>query len=799
MHVFKKIPDYLKHADAKALCVLFLPIIFWQLPLLLPHRFWFWGDVAFYFYPMTALGMEQWRAGVAPLWTHLIQCGFPLLADGQGALLYPLNLVLYFIFPSPVANNLGIVIQTLLTAGLMYAFIRTMGMGRWPGIIAGWIWVFAGPIAISIGSPALSGLTWWPLLFLLAQRLSLRCSPRLIAATGLVMGMGWLGGFPQTTLYGICGASGYLFLKTLTVHNKNLRLMALILAGWALAGIIGVGIGAAQILPTLEMSSFSIRANGADYAFATQGSMLPLGLAGLILPNWARLADYWLSGPNEFIGFACFAAALLTIRRNMGPRIVFFWSLALIACFISFGKFNPLYQYIYNWPGLHFLRTPARFLYLSMFCLSLLSAAGFQRLFGNAPEHASEKRKMTLQLAVLVVLSLVGSIGGSVALHQNKTFFLNAAQTYVRRSMIGQAYKLQNEQYYQNRIGHMVADIASALNPLSMECIVSILMALVTIVLLALWLRRPQTARYVKIALCALVGTNFLFLWHGPLKVQSVSDLDAPALAQFCAKQSGFFRVYNVKSQEDIQAHALQRDRLDADYNLLFNVASTGVYSALGSKRYFELMGPLGNVELAFGTPPVSSREVQKGMPILSLLNARYVLSGEALTVSGLSRECFGPLFLYRNEKALDRAFVVAAAKIVPGASAMLDSMRAASFDPSEAVLLESAPAENVTNGRRSSARISLFEDRLIKMEAGGPGWLVLTNLYYPGWRARVDGKETRLYRGDYVFQTLPLSAGVHAVELRFASLSFERGLLLTILSLAAIVLLCAFRGVPRA
>ena len=84
-------------------------------------------------------------------------------------------------------------------------------------------------------------------------------------------------------------------------------------------------------------------------------------------------------------------------------------------------------------------------------------------------------------------------------------------------------------------------------------------------------------------------------------------------------------------------------------------------------------------------------------------------------------------------------------------------------------------------------------------MEANGPGWLVLTNLYYPGWRARVDGKETRLYRGDYVFQTLPLSAGVHTVELRFASRSFERGLLLTILSLAAIVLLCAFRGVPRA
>ena len=159
MPIIKKIPDYLKQTDVKALAVLFLPVVFWQLPLLIPRNFWFWGDMAFYFYPMTALGMEQWRAGVAPLWTHLLQCGFPLLADGQGALVYPLNLILHFVFPSPIAQNLGIVIQTLLTAGLMYAFARTINIGRLPGVIAGWIWVFAGPIATNIGSPALNGLT----------------------------------------------------------------------------------------------------------------------------------------------------------------------------------------------------------------------------------------------------------------------------------------------------------------------------------------------------------------------------------------------------------------------------------------------------------------------------------------------------------------------------------------------------------------------------------------------------------------------------------------------------------------
>jgi hypothetical protein len=792
-----KITGFMGHADVKALVVLVLPIIFWQIPLLLPRNFWFWGDVALYFFPMTALGMEQWHAGIAPVWTHLIQCGFPLLADGQGALVYPLNLLLYFVFPSPVAHNYGIVIQTLLTAGFMYAFIRTLGIGRMPGIIAGWIWVFAGPVATSIGSPALNGLAWWPLMFLLAERLSSTCSLRLIAASALVMGMGWLGGFPQTTLYGIFGASGYLVFRTIMFHEKKFRRMVFPLAGWTVAGIIGIGIGAVQILPTLEMSSLSIRAGGTDYAFATQGSMLPTGLASFLLPDWTKLADYWLAGPNLFMGFVCFAAALLTIRRKMDSRTVFFWALALIGCFISFGKFNPLYHYIYNWPGLHFLRVPARFLYVTMFCISILSAIGFQRLFGNAPEEASEKRKMMNGLAALMGLSLLGSIGGSLLLHQGKGLFLKAAQAYVSRSMIGQAYKMQNAEYYQNRINHMFTDIASALSPLSMEFIVSIVLALAALTVIAVWLRRPKTARYAGIILCLLTGTNFLFLWHGPLKVHTVKDLDAPALAKFCAEQPGLFRLYSVNSPEDIQAGTWRFDRLDADYNMLFNVASTGVYSALGSKRYFELLGPLGNANLAFGMPPVSSEEVEKGLPVLNLLNARYVLSARALNISGLRQECFGPPFLYRNEKALDRAFVVASAKIVSGASAMPDSMRTAMFDPSETVLLENAPAENIKNGKRSSARISVYKDQLIKLDATGPGWLVVSNLYYPGWRAWVDKREAHIYCGDYVFQTLPLASGDHAVELRFSSGSFKHGLMLTIISLAAVLLLFTVRKKP--
>ena len=478
----------------------------------------------------------------------------------------------------------------------------------------------------------------------------------------------------------------------------------------------------------------------------------------------------------------------------MDSRTAFFWILAFLGCIISFGKFNPVYHCIYNLPGLHFLRIPARFLYVTMFCVSILSAAGFQMLFENAPE----KRRMMNRLVVLVALSLAGAIGGSVLLYQSRSMFFKAAEAYVKRSMIGQAYKMQNAGYYQDRIHRMFTDIMSALSPLSMEFIASIVLALAAIAVIVFWPRRPRAARYAKIALCLLAGTNFLFLWHGPLRVHTVNDLKAPPLARFCAEQPGLFRLYTVNSQEDIQAGLWRLDRLDPDYNVLFNVATTGVYSALGSRRYFDLLGPLGNVNLAFGTPPCffagsRTRHADSGLAQCPICAER-----QGIGHFRLKRENFGPLFLYRNEKALDRVFVAASAKVVPVASAMLDSMRTASFDPSETVLLENAPAENINNGKRSSVQISQYQDQLIKLNATGPGWLVITNLWYPGWRAWVDGGETKIYRGDYVFQAIPLPAGDHAIQLRFSSSSFKHGLELTILSLAAVLLLLAIRAKPR-
>jgi hypothetical protein len=58
----------------------------------------------------------------------------------------------------------------------------------------------------------------------------------------------------------------------------------------------------------------------------------------------------------------------------------------------------------------------------------------------------------------------------------------------------------------------------------------------------------------------------------------------------------------------------------------------------------------------------------------------------------------------------------------------------------------------------------------------GTPGWLVLSQAFFPGWKARVDGEERELYRANYAFTALELPAGEHEVEIRYAPASLWIG-----------------------
>jgi len=156
---------------------------------------------------------------------------------------------------------------------------------------------------------------------------------------------------------------------------------------------------------------------------------------------------------------------------------------------------------------------------------------------------------------------------------------------------------------------------------------------------------------------------------------------------------------------------------------------------------------------------------------------------------------------IYRNDAALPRAFMAAEAWCLDTAE-VLKRIRARTVDFRREVLLADCSDATPGDGRSpandrsprgdapspGTARIERYgADRvMISAQSDRGGYLVLTDAWFPGWTASVDGRDTRVERADHAFRAVKLGPGRHDVEFRYAPTSVRLGLALS--ALAAIV-----------
>jgi hypothetical protein len=164
---------------------------------------------------------------------------------------------------------------------------------------------------------------------------------------------------------------------------------------------------------------------------------------------------------------------------------------------------------------------------------------------------------------------------------------------------------------------------------------------------------------------------------------------------------------------------------------------------------------------------------------------------------------------IYSNPDALPRAFVVGAQKVVAG-DAALGAVTDPRFDAARVAVTEREiaglpQAETGAAGFVGKARFTSYEPERVELSASAnqPGLLVVTDTYFPGWRAEVDGRDVPLHRVDYLLRGIPLPPGDHRVVLTYRPESVRVGLLVSIATafvLALAALSRRFRlGVPWA
>jgi hypothetical protein len=140
---------------------------------------------------------------------------------------------------------------------------------------------------------------------------------------------------------------------------------------------------------------------------------------------------------------------------------------------------------------------------------------------------------------------------------------------------------------------------------------------------------------------------------------------------------------------------------------------------------------------------------------------------------------------IYENNRVLPRGFVVYR---VVNASSFSESLRLLSdpaFDPRSAAIVVSLPDQIAATIDESSAQSELVAATTrivnsghvdVQADTTAPGLLVLTDQYYPGWRAFVDGKPASIYAVDGIFQGVFLDRGTHTIRFVYRPLSFLAG-----------------------
>ena len=703
-----------------------------------------------------------------PYWNPYVFGGIPFWAHFESTIFYPLDILFWFMAPER-AYGYTVFLHVYLAGAFMHLFSRSLGIRPAGAFVSALCFMFSGMMMATIYDGQMfrvQAFTWLPLiLFFVARALSSNRPLLNGALAGLFWGIQTMSGAPQDALYTLITA----FLLVLFMWGWDLRNPYSVLKPAKILGslfVVGLGIAAVQIIPSYEFVKESVRGAIHHYALLTMGSYPPEGLITWLLPHfYGRFAanNYWVSDVpwsvplyNLYVGvLPLFLLVFIPFRESESRRtIVFAFSLAAISFLLALGSNTPMYKFIVMVPGFDKIRAPAKIIILWVLALALLTGKGLDGLFGCS--KASLRRRLGLVLgAGLTILAF------DIALHAEKSLALKLFSPFFL------------DQAIPGKMGLAESLIRSEWHRLT------ILSAVIFFILL-LWERGLLKVPLAATALSCLLFLDLCYVNRGAVRPDDRIYAEAARvkeeLGSILGQDKSVFRVGSFKSG------------WGANFEMYLGYQSVGGYNPLFLYRYYEYV----NQYRFYGrTVPegwiVFFYEKHENSILMDLLNVKYEISHETRNF-GL-RETHRP-----------RAFLVPRFELVDKAG-ILDALIQPGLDPSRVVLFEKGTRDVGFLPGRDDSEADLGEVNIISyrpdsitlsVRAASPVLLFLSEVYYPGWKAYVNGESRPILRGNYLFRVIEVPEGSHRVQFVFEPLSIKAGICVTLLTVLALLIFFA-------
>lgn len=695
------------------------------------------------------------QQGSWPLWTPDVYCGFPVFAEGEMGGLYPLSLLLFGLLPDWIAYNYLIILNFMLSGTFFFAYAKTIGLNRFPAFIGAIAFTFCGFFVTHLKHANLiTASCWLPLLFLCVEKLLM--DKRLIWAIcgGLVFACQILAGHFQMAYYSMLGAGFYLLFRICSMIYTTYRIRPETMSkkkkqqpqkqkiptndiikyasGFALIGIIGVGISAVQLLPTYEFTGLATRASGLSFQDAVAWPYPIENLITLIFPYYygdPALATYQrdISGQMTLFWENCGYVGILPLflgifgfcvyfSRNSFVRL--FGLMAAISLLLTMGKYTPLFELLWKYmPGLNFFRFPNRFLLLFDFSILMLSCFGVTFLM-----ERFKNKVIPCAICLVVILDLF-----NFGMSHNPTI---SPKTWLTSPESVKFLKKDKTMY---RIYSFGGDES--------------------------WSMIHAMSHGWK-------GDLGLYAAHrGVLQPNSNMDYgisSSDGYPAFAPKRlvtiHGFYRnMDNISLYKHSMDDPLGFAAPKPQFTKLLGIQNVKYITTLWELKSPDLI-EVHQTRFKENMPSLRVYENKAVIPRLLCVPKAEVITDEAAIINRLTSPDFDPYTTVILEKTP----------------------------------CQQGSKRTVV----SAAYFTGYQPLKVGIQANmnGDGFLVLGDTWYPGWKAFVDGKETEIYQANLIFRAIALTKGEHNIKFVYAPTSFKLGYWISIISLISVVLIVITR-----
>lgn len=709
-----------------------------------------------------------------PLWDPYIMGGMPYLADMQSAVFSVFSLPAYVL---PFWWSLSLIAVLKLLVAAMGAFLlgRSLKMRFSAAFLCGAIFGFGLFLVTWVPWPLANVFPFIPWLLVATDHLIRRPGALSVAGLGAIVGLQFFGGHPESSFDALFATVAFFVLRvlrepgavlasvTLAARQGRSRVRAVVrsagrpVMAFVLALALGTALAAITILPFLELLHHS-----SDLASRPRQAVYvpPKYFFSVFLPNYFPGVFKELTG--FYVGALPLTLAVVAVARPRAERIavaVF----SAVCVFVVLGV-QPFFGIVSHLPGFDSTYN-TRLTILYLLGMALLGGWGLDDL-----SHGTSGARRPLAVTGLATALLLFPV------------VVVLAARAVSAASLGRAFEIAWGLLPSPNVSqpHAVPVIRLA------SLIVWVVFAGLAAGLLYARARRGVGARsFAALAVILVLGDLF----------RAGMGFN-PAIPDSHAEQPVTPAIRYLQRQRPARFVAVAPSRgvnpLPPDVNLRY-----GLYDARGYdfpvvarfgrmwSRYEAPPNPL----LPLNTPEVSLLSLEAGpgaLQVLSLLGVRDILQEPRqppLRLPGLTPVYEGSdATIYANHHALPRAWLVAGQRVAENDQQALTAIGNPGLDLRRIVVTEH-PLPGLARVSSSAAaagtaRIASYsaEKVAIEISATRPAELVLSDTWFPGWKAAVDGRPAPINRVDYLLRGVPVPPGTHRIVFTYDPVSFEVG-----------------------